>query len=146
MNNKKIFWGLMFGAIIIALLIVALIFMPNKKQATPVIKVASDIEINIKPGDTITSPLTITGLVRGNGWNGFEGQVGTVTLLDDKGKELAKTYLPATSDWMVLPTNFKTSLTFSAVSGTSGSLVFHNENASGDPVRDKVVTVPVVFK
>ncbi len=133
----------------IAIVIVGLaifLFLPKETDA-PVVTPLADIELfSPKPGDVISSPLKITGVVRGNGWNGFEGQVGTVQVLDASGSELAVTYLPATTEWTALPTNFEASLEFVVTSETFGSLVFHNENASGDPERDKTFTVPVKFK
>src|SRR5688572_9723601 len=97
-----------------------------------------------KPNDTVSSPLKIKGSINGFGWTGFEGQVGTVELKDDAtGKVLASTYLPATEDWMQLPVNFEATLWYSYQGNGSGTLVFHNENASGEPSRDKTFSVPV---
>lgn len=98
------------------------------------------------PNDFIVSPLKITGMVKGDGWTGFEGQVGTVKLQDSNGKELASTYLAATTEWTQLPTSFEANLIFDKGSATSGRLIFHNENASGDLERDKTFIMPVKFK
>lgn len=102
------------------------------------------IKVNsIQPYQLISSPLLITGTVTGNGWTGFEGQVGTVKLQDSTGKELALGILTATGNWMQLPTNFETSLNFVSLKEDNGYLVFHNENASGELERDKTYTIPV---
>lgn len=98
------------------------------------------------PNASITSPLVIAGDVTGNGWSGFEGQVGIVTLLDESGKSLGVTPLTAKSDWTVLPTHFETTLNFNSSKDQSGTLVFTNENPSGDPVRNKEFRLPVVIK
>ncbi len=97
------------------------------------------------PNDIVSSPFTIKGSVNGGGWVGFEGQVGTVKLLDPKGKELAMGVLKATTEWTKLPTNFEVTLDFTVTSTTEANLVFHNENPSGDPVRDATFTLPILL-
>lgn len=130
--------------IVVVAAVAGLWFWLAPKPADLVNLPPADIEIfNPKPNAVIASPLAISGIVRGNGWSGFEGQVGTVRLLDAAGKELAATYLPATGDWMTLPVPFATSLTFASDQAQEGKLVFRNENASGDAVRDKTFVVPV---
>src|SRR3989344_9467837 len=100
-----------------------------------------------KENDVVSSPLKISGSVNGNGWTGFEAQVGTVKLQDSNGKELALGLLMATAEeWMQLPTYFETTLVFDIGKAKSGRLVLHNENASGDPERDKVFIMPIKFK
>lgn len=84
-----------------------------------------------KLGEMISSPLIITGQINGEGWSGFEGQAGTVQLLDEKMEVLGSTILEPTTDWMRLPTKFKATLEFSSSKEQSGMLVFKNENPSG---------------
>jgi len=96
-----------------------------------------------KTGATISSPIKISGSVNGGGWSGFEGQVGSVKLLDANGKELGSGVLTATSDWTTLPTGFEMNLSFTSDQDQDGTLVFKNENASGDPARDNTYTLPV---
>ncbi len=111
-----------------------------------VVENTSGIQVNSpSPDALIASPLKIIGVVSGNGWNGFEGQVGTVTLKDSKGNELAKGPLIATTEWTQLPTSFETTLEFTSPGAESGELVFHNENASGDLSKDKIFIFPVKF-
>lgn len=69
-----------------------------------------------------------------------------VKLLDATGKELSSGVLTATTEWTTLPTNFETTLNFQSVSAQSGTLVFHNENPSGMPEKDKTFTLPVKIK
>lgn len=93
-----------------------------------------DIIINSpKTGELINSPLIITGQVNGNGWSGFEGQVGTVKLLGADGEILGTAILEPTTDWMRLPTKFKATLEFTSSKEQNGKLVFKNENPSGMP-------------
>lgn len=99
------------------------------------------------PDSVISSPLTIQGQVNGGGWSGFEGQVGHVDLIDDvTGTVLNSQPLTATTDWTVTPASFAATMLFTLPASGTGKLVFHNENASGDPAKDKTFQVPVRFK
>ncbi len=90
-----------------------------------------------KQNELISSPLKITGIINGDGWFGFEGQVGTVTLYDGGDNELEKGILKATTEWTKLPTNFEVTLEFKdSLQGVG--LIFRNENPSGDPAMDKI--------
>lgn len=110
-------------------------------------KNAGIIIFSPKPNQAVTTPLTITGQVTGkNNWVGFEGQAGTVKLLDENANLLASGVLQATSDWMQFPVNFKTILNFdtskingfNAKEGKMVNLVFYNENPSGNPTRSEI--------
>jgi hypothetical protein len=122
-----------------------LMLVPAKSVKAPTIEKGLVIT-NIKAGDEISSPLKITGYVNGDGWSGFEGQVGTVKLLDEAGNELAATYLPATTEWMKLPTNFEANMEFQSPKDQNGTLVFMNENASGLPENGREFRLPVIIK
>ena len=140
---KKIF----FAVLIILLLSAAgagyFVWQKNKKpEPMPEDKTGLQI-ISPKSGETISSPLRITGVINGNGWTGFEGQVGTVRLFNLNGQELASGYLPATTDWMALPTSFEAVLNFQSDAEQPGTLVFHNENASGLPEKNREFVLPV---
>jgi len=145
MNNKNILITVVIVlAVIIVILTGFLLWPQNKKQPQQNV---SGIQITSPISDgEIASPFKITGSVTGDGWTGFEGQVGTVKLLDSDGKELAMGILTATTDWMALPTNFETALNFSSDKDQSGTLVFHNENASGMQEKDKEFSLPVKIK
>lgn len=104
------------------------------------------VVFSLEENEVVTSPLKITGYINGDGWTGFEGQVGTVKLLDQNGKELASTYLKAITEWTKLPTSFESNLEFKIPDTESGQLVFHNENVPGDPARDKTFIVSIKFK
>lgn len=103
-----------------------------------------DIIINSpKKEELISSPLVITGQVNGNGWSGFEGQVGTVKLLGSNAEILGTAILEPTTDWMRLPTKFKAILVFASAKEQNGMLVFKNENPSGMPENDTEFKLPV---
>lgn len=148
MGKNKLFIFLLI--IIIAALLIggsAFLLKNNKPIVTPPVENQSGIEIFApKENEAISSPLKITGRVKGNGWTGFEGQVGIVKLFDNDGKELAMGILTATEDWMKLPVNFETTLWFDYPGDGAGQLVFYNENASGEPERDKTFTLPIKLK
>ncbi|TSC84006.1 MAG: hypothetical protein G01um101413_809 [Parcubacteria group bacterium Gr01-1014_13] len=94
----------------------------------------------------VTSPLVISGYVGGGDkWIGFEGQVGTVKLLDANNNILADGILVATTNWMQLPVSFAVTLTFSTPTTATGTLVFKNENPSGEPSNDRQFTLPIKF-
>lgn len=113
---------------------------PSVAQATTTVE---NITSNISADTKITSPLTITGSAPGNWF--FEASF-PIKLLDANGKVLAQTNAQATTDWMVSgPVTFKATLTFPKPTTSSGSIVFHNDNPSGDPARDKSFTIPVLF-
>lgn len=142
--NKLILIIVILGVVIIIL--AAFLFWPTPIQSPVVQQPPADIEVfGVKANDDVSSPLKITGIVRGGGWTGFEGQVGTVHVMDANNNELAVGILTAATDWMQLPTSFEVTVTFTAVSGTLGSLVFKNENPSGDLVRNKALVLPVTF-
>lgn len=119
----------------------------NKNTNIPIINNNLGIQIFFpKEHEVVSSSLKIAGAVNGNGWTGFEGQVGTVRLLDSNGNELAQGVLKATTEWTKLPTNFQADLSFkSPGQGLLGQLIFQNENASGDPAKKKTFTLPISF-
>jgi hypothetical protein len=144
--KKEIWLIIILGIIIIGLAGVAL--WPNSKPADNQQENPPDIKSGIQvavpeSGAEVSSPLIIRGTTNGDGWNGFEGQVGTVKLLDYKGDELALGILTAATDWMQPPVSFETTLNFTAANSGPGTLVFKNENPSGEAERDQTFTLPV---
>lgn len=98
--------------------------------------------VSVKPGDLVTSPLTVTGEART--WY-FEGSF-PVKLLGGGGVVLAQVPAQALSDWMTTEfVPFKATLEFSALTTATGTLVLKNDNPSGLPEKDEWVRVPVRF-
>lgn len=97
------------------------------------------------PNQTVSSPLRISGYVNQGGWIGFEGQVGTVKILDDKDQMIALGILKATSEWTKPLVHFETILDFIPPSGGTGTLLFANENPSGLPDKEKEFRMPIKF-
>jgi len=145
---KKEIWLIIILALVIVSLFGLLMF-PVKAPGNPTPSPeAKGINITSpKPNEEVSSPLKITGYVNGNGWSGFEGQVGTVKLLDSKEQQLGQiAILSAVTDWMKFPVNFETYLQFSSDKDQDGKLVFSNENPSGLPDRDREFVLPVKIK
>ncbi len=96
------------------------------------------------PGDTVTSPLRVTGEARG-AWY-FEGSF-PVRLLDAAGRELAVVPAQARGEWMTeafVP--FEVVLEFDpSTPGTRGTLVLEKDNPSGLPEHADELRVPVIF-
>lgn len=144
---KKENWLVIILTIIIVVLIGVLIWLPAKKSSAPTIngiEIISPKGPNGHPAE-ISSPLKIVGVT--NGWGGFEGQVGTVKLLDSNGEQLGQTaILSATTDWTKPPVNFEANISFVSLGTQNGTLVFNNENPSGLAQYDKQFILPVKIK
>lgn len=143
---KKYLWFILLLVIII-ILIGILIFFLIKNNFEQKLSYIEEIEIKSpKANKEILSPLKITGKVNGNGWAGFEGQVGRVELLDNNGYLISSGILFATTDWMKFPVEFETILDFYSYTDQSGSLIFYNENPSDMREKDKKIILPVKIK
>ncbi|MBY0472683.1 Gmad2 immunoglobulin-like domain-containing protein [Patescibacteria group bacterium] len=137
--------------IIIGLLV--LVLLPNKPAQRPSSPTYATID-NLIAVDapfknaTVSSPLVISGTARGTWY--FEASA-PIELRDANGKVIAQGHIdanpPAGGDWMTeefVP--FKATLTFpKQPAGSTGTLVLHNDNPSGDPERQKELVVPVKF-
>jgi len=131
--------------LVIVVLICVLIFLPGKTGLRTLEETSGLNIISPIANTEVSSPLEIIGVVSGNGWAGFEGQVGTVKLLDKNGKQISIGILGATTDWMTLPTSFKTILNFKPPETEVGTLLFENENTSGLPEKGRLFSLPVKF-
>jgi hypothetical protein len=95
-------------------------------------------------GDTVTSPLRVTGEARGSWY--FEGSF-PVRLLDAEGREVAVAPAQARGEWTTeafVP--FEVVLEFGGPApGTRGTLVLEKDNPSGLPENADELRVPVTF-
>jgi len=152
--NQEKFMKKKFILVIVLLFIIVFssifffIFSEDKYQNNIVIKEEiKGIKIFTPiPNETISSPLKINGIVNGDGWIGFEVQVGIVRLFDNNYNELAIGILTAVGDWMKAKIDFETELEFEIPDISDGYLVFYNENPSGEPERNKTFILPIKFK
>jgi len=134
------------GIVIVVVAVLFFLMLPsnNPPAENPPPQGNDGIEITLPTANSVvSSPLKITGMVKGNGWTGFEGQVGTVKLFDESNNELGMGILTASADWMQLPTPFETTIFFDYPGDGNGKLVFYNDNASGEAERDRTFTLPV---
>lgn len=101
---------------------------------------------------TVATPLTVTGKARGNWY--FEASF-PVRLEDAMGNILATAPAQAQGDgsagspqgWMTTDfVPFKVTLAFKEPFTSTGELFLKNNNPSGDPMMDKEIRVPVVFR
>lgn len=127
---------------------------PPVNTDTPVVPAAPEPQpvngadiIITKPaqGQTITSPIVITGKAKGNWF--FEGTF-PVALTKDDGTIVATAAAKAQGDWMTSDyVPFTATLTFVAPQPSTGSstgyLVFKNDNPSGDSRFDKTLSIKV---
>ena len=150
-NTKQGVWLLGVLGLIMVILLCILFFVPRSfdEGQNPLTGTDGIAIYSLKPSQAVSSPLIIKGEVRGNGWSGFEGQVGTVELVN--GTAIMTTVatttaiLKAESDWTKPPVDFDATLSFSGYHGEA-TLIFHNENPSGDPARDKTFILPIKIK
>ncbi len=96
-----------------------------------------------QPGDTVKSPLTVSGEAVGPWY--FEA-VFPVKLKDARGAVVAEGQAQAQSDWMTTSfVPFQATLTFTAAAPGPGELVLEKDNPSGDPTKDDALIIPVVI-
>ncbi|HEY1041193.1 MAG TPA: GerMN domain-containing protein [Candidatus Paceibacterota bacterium] len=97
---------------------------------------------NPQPNGEISSGIELTGKAN---WY-FEGSF-PVYLLDANGVEMTATPATAQGEWMTSElTPYKAVLNYSTPTTPTGTIVLHNDNASGLPENDKEVRIPVKFK
>lgn len=148
---------LLFGMIGALVLLLGITFFVTKNVSNAPAPVASDtpdmmvlpaykdlIKVtSLQMGGVVTSPLEIRGEARGNWF--FEASF-PVRLLDANGAELAVTFAQAEGEWMTTEfVPFSSTVTFSAPSTQTGTLVLEKDNASGLPEFDDSFTIPVRF-
>ncbi|MBU4275018.1 GerMN domain-containing protein [Patescibacteria group bacterium] len=143
MNNttKKIIIIILFFVVILTG-IGFWIFNEGKSEPEPVLQTGV-VVTSPETNEEVSFPLKITGYVNGDGWTGFEGQVGTVKLLRQDGFSAKKVILTATTDWMTSPVYFEQYLTTVMIDPGEATLVFQNENPSGLAENDREFRLPV---
>ncbi|OGZ00229.1 MAG: hypothetical protein A2945_04335 [Candidatus Liptonbacteria bacterium RIFCSPLOWO2_01_FULL_52_25] len=140
-------------AVIIFVLLAAVLFIPAKRSAAPVIPTPASAPVQYKdgslvvssplPNSIITSPVVIEGTARGTWY--FEASF-PVRILDADGTELGIVPAQAQSDWMTTDfVPFKATVEFRAPKFAEGTLLLHNDNPSGLPENDKELRVPIRF-
>lgn len=96
-----------------------------------------------KPGDSISSPVTISGRARGTYF--FEGNFPVEVRSNSGevvGRGVAETKQPWTTSEFI---KFTATITFTKPFGSTGTLVLKNDNPSGDPERSIELDIPITF-
>lgn len=104
-----------------------------------------------KPGASVTSPLKISGKIRGN-WT-FEANA-PISIVDWDGKIVGEGHGTTKADWMTTDfVPFEAVVEFTrpvnVTKGTfseHGTLIFKKDNPSGLPQNDAAVEIPIIFK
>ncbi len=110
--------------------------IPKEKVDQKAEKIKATVEnrptINVNPNDFIVSPIKI--LVNSQGlWFAHEGELGTITLIDENQEELGSGILSATGEWMKQgPVAFSTILSFKSKDSKKGYLVVRNNPGPGE--------------
>jgi hypothetical protein len=140
MGKRKI---ILLGGLLIVIALIAIGFVLPAVEENRLRH--GDSEDGIKPaagltiaspreGETVTSPLVVTGEARGNWY--FEASF-PVRLEDASGRILGEVPAQARGEWMTAdPVPFVAELTFSVPGLTPGRLVLRKANASGLPEHD----------
>lgn len=104
--------------------------------------------ISVRPGSTVTSPLTITGEARGQWY--FEATF-LINITDGDGLIIGTGSAHAQSDWMTTEfVPFEATIDFTipanaAAFGNRGTVILKKDNPSGLPERDATVEIPIRF-
>lgn len=101
---------------------------------------------NIKSGDTISSPLTITGEARGTWY--FEASF-PISITNAEGTKISEGYATAQGDWMTnefVPFIAKIEFKNSTTTSKKATLKLSKDNPSGLPQHDASIEIPVVIK
>lgn len=95
------------------------------------------------PGDTVTSPLTLSGEARGTWY--FEASF-PVEVQDADGNVIGSGHAEAQGDWMTTSfVPFTATVSFTTPATETGTLVLRKDNPSGLPANDDELTIPIVF-
>jgi hypothetical protein len=118
--------------------------VPSKPEVLNLIRVTSP-----KAGDSITSPLKITGEARGNWY--FEANF-PIILTNWDGLIIAEGYATAKGEWMTTEfVPFEATITYTKPTGgeafnNRGFLILKKDNPSGLPENDAALEIPIFFK
>lgn len=114
--------------------------MGNEMEKYNLIRVQSP-----RPGDVVSSPLTIKGEARGTWY--FEASF-PISLWDADGNQVIvePSYIMTSADWMTSEfVPFEVNVTFTPPATPTGRLILHKDNPSGLPENDDSLVIPVRF-
>ena len=97
-----------------------------------------------RPNATITSPVIVKGMARGNWF--FEASF-PIRMIDGNGETIGQGIAEARAPWMTTEfVPFEAKLQFTAPATPVGILLLDKDNPSGLPENDDVLQIPVRFK
>lgn len=120
----------------------------NGVVSVATLRTVGGVEANIrvttpKAGDTVSSPITITGAATGNWY--FEASF-PILLKDTKGVTIAQTVAQAQGEWMTTEyVPFSVTLPYAVSVTTSATLVFEKDNPSGLPQFDRQHAIAITL-
>lgn len=110
----------------------------------PLFNKSEIVVVSPKKGQDVSSPIELRGKARGPWY--FEASA-PIKLTDLDGNILAQSYVMADGEWMTTEfVDFKGTLSYESPYKGEALLVFMNDNPSGDPSRDKSLSIPVVLR
>lgn len=119
--------------------------MVEEPAPTPVVGIPDLITVATPSiGQRVSSPLVVTGSARGTWY--FEASF-PVEVRNAAGTVLGVGVAQADGEWMTENfVDFRAEVTFpTQPNGTTGFVVLHKDNPSGDPIRDQSVEIPITF-
>ena len=116
---------------------------PTEEQQQVNPQVHPNLKINIKPGESITSPITISGEAKG--WY-FEASF-PIKIVNESGAILDQRPAQAQGEWMTSEfVPFSVRLSFPAQpTGSKGKIILEKDNPSGLPEYDDYLEIPITF-
>lgn len=98
---------------------------------------------NPAPNATVVSPVAINGLARGSFF--FEASF-PIKVVDAHGTVIGQGAAQAQGDWTITTfVPFTAAIMYTTPTTATGSLIFMNDNPSGDPARSIQVIIPITF-
>jgi len=102
------------------------------------------ISFSIYPGVKVRGILSYRGVIQGGYF--FEGNI-LINILDKDKKVLKQSNAVAKTEWMTAgPVDFEGNIDFGDLPKGFAYFEIHNDNASGDPERDKSILIPIMIE
>ena len=142
---NKIFWSVIIILVALAGFFSANYYLLSTKKTKVVSPNENFRNLNLVAGQKISSPLKISGEVRGNWF--FEASF-PVFVVDWDGRIIAQGVAQAKSSWMTTDfVPFEATLQFTKPAyGKNGAIILKKDNPSGLPANDAAYEIPVVFE
>lgn len=102
------------------------------------------VSFSISPGSSVQGVVSYTGSVKGAYFS--EGNI-LINILDSNKNVIKNSNAKASSNWMTSDAvSFGGSIDLSGLAKGPAYVQIHNDNASGEPSRDKIILIPIVIK